>query len=204
MALLRLCSPITYSLRRCVCVCVCTLLYSVSMCSLVHHSECPCWAGFALSCAGFCNHSFAQFRRICVRLDSCAVPHPLCQIDVVIGVFHLAAFIFLILPSIITFNHSDKFIAFIVFGAGKKKNNAFFFFLPRRVLLWQFWQSDWACERFANYLSVIWLGEWLICGQLNHWLVSRHGDRLIDSLSWQDDWLDAVWLPICGSHWLTE
>lgn len=53
-------------------------------------------------------------------------------------------------------------------------------------------KSDRVTEQLSglltDYLSVMWLGDGLICGQLNDWLVFRVPDRLIDCLLC---WLDV-------------
>jgi len=50
----------------------------------------------------------------------------------------------------------------------------------RKVLLWQIWQSDWTAEWFADYLLIIWLGDWfLFSDRVTGWLTVCFVDRLI-------------------------
>lgn len=135
------------------------LLEHISFCKSVFERCVLCM------CIGALYMHFSDMACWC-RLTPTLFPRSLlctsCGKKTVICVFHVAVF-----PSILESFHSNTLTNSIhssgqcvdMFGAGK---NCFLTVSRRTVLLWQIWQSDWTAEWFADYLPIIWLGDWFV------------------------------------------
>lgn len=144
----------------------------------------------------------------CVCLDSYSTSCPVCFVCFPsngCGDWCLSCNFFSHSSPIITFNYGDEFITFF------------------RAVCWRVWHWQIMLSySFAEKGSVmtiltVWLSMWVVCQlfvcHLIGWvtdlwtaesLASFQTWWLTDSVSWQDDWLDAIWLRVCVSVCVVE